>query len=40
MAELSGDIPKAIELFKQARKISNNDVEVYMALRALAGNVE
>ena len=40
MAELSGDIPKAIELFKEARKISNNDVEVYMALRALAGNVE
>ena len=40
MAELSGDIPKAIELFKQARRISNNDVEVYMALRALAGNVE
>ncbi len=40
MAELSGDIPKAIELFKLSRKISNNDVEVYMALRALAGVVE
>ena len=40
MAELSGDIPKAIELFKKARSISNNDVEVYMALRELAGKVD
>ncbi len=40
MAELSGDIPRAIELYKQARSITNNDVEIYMALRALAGKVE
>ena len=37
MAELSGDTPRAIELYKLSRKLSNHDVEIYMALRELAG---
>ena len=40
MAELAGDTPKAIELYKLARRQSNQDVEIYMALRELAGVVE
>ena len=37
MAELSGDFPRAIELFKLARKGSSDDAEIYVALRELVG---
>ena len=40
IAELSGDIPQAIRLFKQARGLASNDVEIYMALRELEGIVQ
>ena len=40
IAELSGDIPKAIEYYKMARVEAMNDSEPFVALRSLAGKVE
>ena len=37
IAELSGDFPRAIELFKLSRKGSSDDAEIYVALKELVG---